>query len=45
MLWSFKRFDIRRPQLSSYEPYENAMYHLDTDGTIDIIDRLTMGTL
>ena len=45
MLWSFERFDIGRPQLSSYEPYENAMYHLDADGAIDIIDRPTMGTL
>ena len=45
MLWSFERFDIGRPQLLSYEPYENAMYHLDTDGAIDIIDRPTMGTL
>ena len=45
MLWSFERFDIGRPHLSSYEPYENAMYHLDADGAIDIIDRPTMGTL
>ena len=40
-----KRFDIGRPQLSSYKPYENDLYHLDADGAIDIIDRLTMGTL
>ena len=45
MLRSFERFDIERPQLSSYEPYENAMYHLDADGAIDIIDRPTMGML
>ena len=45
MLWSFERFDIGWPQLSSYEPYENAMYHLDADGAIDIIDRPIMGTL
>ena len=40
-----KRFDIGRPQLSSYKPYENDLYHLDADGAIDIIDRMTMGTL
>ena len=40
-----ERFNIGRPQLSSYKPYENALYHLDTDGAIDIIDRPTMGTL
>src|SRR6185503_19661938 len=45
MLWSFERFYIGRLQLSSYEPYENVMYHLDADGAIDVIDRLTMGTI
>ena len=45
MVWSFERFDIGRPQLSSYELYEDAMYHLDANGAIDIIDRPTMGTL
>ena len=31
MLWSFKLFDIGRPKLHSYEPYEQAMYHLYDD--------------
>jgi len=35
MLWSFERFDIGRPRLRSYEPYEEAMYHLDDDGYFD----------
>ena len=45
MLWSFERFNFGRPQLKSYEPYEDAMYHLDADGVIDIIDRPTMGMI
>ena len=40
-----ERFNIGRPQLSSYKPYENDLYHLDADGAIDIIDRPTMGML
>ena len=42
MLWSFERFDIGRPRLRSYEPYEAAMYHLDD---FDPIDRPTMGSI
>jgi len=45
MLWSFERFDIGRPRLHSYEPYEEAMYHLDDDGDFDPIDRPTMGSI
>ena len=29
MLWSFERFDIGRPQLSSYEPYGDNFYTWD----------------
>ena len=45
MLWSFEQFDIGRPRLRSYEPYEAAMYHLDDDGDFDPIDRPTMGSI
>ena len=29
MLWSFERFNIGRPTLASYEPYEDTMYTID----------------
>ena len=45
MLWSWERFDIERPRLHSYEPYEEAMYHLDDDGHFNAIDRPTMGSI
>lgn len=45
MLWSFTRFDIGRPELSSYEPYEDDLYHTDDFGFDDPVDAPTMGTL
>ena len=45
MLWSFERFDIGRPLLSSYEPYELGMYHVDAFGQQDPIDAPTMGSI
>jgi hypothetical protein len=45
MLWSFERFDIARPALSSYEPHDNKMYAVDHVGVADELDSPTMGTL
>ena len=45
MLWSFERFDIGRPALSSYEPYDNEMYAIDHVGVADELDAPMMGTL
>ncbi|KAF8661025.1 hypothetical protein HU200_057118 [Digitaria exilis] len=45
MLWSFERFDIGRPELSSYEDYEEAMYQVDAFGNRDPIDAPTMGSI
>lgn len=45
MLWSFERFDIGRPTLSTYEQYKDAMYGFDEDGVADEYDAPTMGTL
>ena len=39
MLWSCERFDIGRPALRRYEPYDETMYHEDED------DGPTMGTI
>ena len=45
MLWSFERFDIGRPTLSSYEPYADEVYVFDLFGEADELDAPTMGTL
>ena len=45
MLWSFERFDIGRPTLSSYDPYNDEMYDIDQVGVADELDAPTMGTL
>jgi hypothetical protein len=45
MLWSFERFDIGRPTLASYEPYEDTIYAFDEVGVANELDALTMGTL
>ena len=45
MLWSFERFDIGRPALSSYEPYDNEMYAIDQVGVANELNAPTMGTL
>ena len=45
MLWSFERFDIGRPTLSSYKPYADEVYVFDLFGEADELDAPTMGTL
>ena len=45
MLWSFERFDIGRPMLSSYDPYGDEMSIFDQLGEADELDAPTMGTL
>lgn len=45
MLWLFKRFDIRRPTLLSYDLYGDEMYVFDQLGEADDLDAPTMGTL
>jgi len=45
MLWLFERFDIGRPQLFSYEPYEYNFYTLDEFGVPDPMDGPTMGSI
>ena len=45
MLWSFEWFDIGRPALSSYEPYDDEMYAIDQVGVANELNAPTMGTL
>lgn len=45
MLWSFERFDIGRPCLSSYDAYDDDMYELDDFGLHDPLGGPTMGSI
>lgn len=45
MLWTFERFNIGRPTLSSYDLYGDDLYNLDEFGVTNNVDMPKMGTL